>query len=898
MKEIFHNIQFNKTCHQRKLKKLKKLYEQTDLTTFWNQFISCFKIPLSISQRHLRIENTLLFVAKFAASLYSVANDAEESSEEPLCPFLAKLFDFLLTNHSVKDSGVRFRICHFMNMLLNSMGDQAFIDDDLCDRITVSMMDRLLDKSPKVRAQAIFALHRLQDPSDDQCPVIKMYIFHATKDPKAIVRRAALMSMGKNQTTLQIALRRTRDVDETVRKIAYEFISKVTVRSLTITQRDQLLSDGLRDRSESVKKAVRNVLLPSWLRHLNGDFISLVRALDAEIGTDVSVLALETLFKNTEPNTLIEQLPINKESKLIPIDKLVSENVLYWKCVVKHFQRECTEEMDKILPELSIFCNYISDFLATMATQQNETWVNHMKKFILLQLFEISTTYDLSDEVGRKNLKELICSTLMSNHWTEKIIECIVTHLEKVIPDVGSRLDILANIISEIRLPLREATQATQISEEQQDQINFQRAKLKVMLLELREEEYQAITEKQYLKADKLKNEINTLNEEIIKLSKKNTEIPLTNSEEIKEKCDSETMIKCLNIVCTMMQSVTVLTPTLRGLMQIALDGLDHPNDKVHILALKAISICCILDKELAKQHIMMLFLQFSLEQENTNIWITALKGIFDLLLLYGLEYFDIIENLNQKNTNKSVSVDKTRTKLFTKTDAEISLTLTHNEDTVHDGCNFIKILTGLLDDANQELRTIAAEGLCKLLLNQRISSSSLLSRLIILCYNPATDGDFYLRQCLSGFFDNFVVRVPGALALLEEAYLPTLQILCNAPEISPLQEIDPYDVSCFILNLTRLSKPGVENYCVHNSLVYTILADILNPNSRIDKKTLIKSLPNLHLELDDDASKQNLREATKKVSEMIVDSEKQLLKSIALFKSKLDTNNVPGQEE
>ena len=40
-------------------------------------------------------------------------------------------------------------------------------------------------------------LHRLQDPADDQCPVIKMYIFHASKDPSAEVRRAALMSMGK-----------------------------------------------------------------------------------------------------------------------------------------------------------------------------------------------------------------------------------------------------------------------------------------------------------------------------------------------------------------------------------------------------------------------------------------------------------------------------------------------------------------------------------------------------------------------------------------------------------------------------------------------------------------------------------------------------------------------------
>lgn len=251
-------------------------------------------MPLSIAQRHPRVENTLEFVAKFAASLYSVTDD---ESEEPICPFILQLFDFILTNHCAKDPAVRFRICLLLNMLLNSMGDQAFMDDTLCDKIIVSMMDRLLDKSPKVRAQAIFALHRLQDPGDDQCPVIKMYIFHATKDPKAEVRKAALMSMGKNQRTLQVALRRTRDVDDGVRKRAYDFISSLTVRSLTITQRDQLLNDGLKDRSEMVKKTVKNNLLPSWLRHFEGDFLSLIRALDVEIGTDISALALEALFK-------------------------------------------------------------------------------------------------------------------------------------------------------------------------------------------------------------------------------------------------------------------------------------------------------------------------------------------------------------------------------------------------------------------------------------------------------------------------------------------------------------------------------------------------------------------------------------------------------------------------
>lgn len=100
----------------------------------------------------------------------------------------------------------------------------------------------------------------------------------------------------------------------------------------------------------------------------------------------------------------------------------------------------------------------------------------------------------------------------------------------------------------------------------------FQRAKLKVKLLELKEEEYQAVQDKQYLKADSLTNEINLLHQEIIKLSEK-PQIMI--SEEVKEKDDPETMIKCLSIICTMMQSITTLTPTISNLMQIGLDSLN-----------------------------------------------------------------------------------------------------------------------------------------------------------------------------------------------------------------------------------------------------------------------------------------------------------------------------------
>jgi len=99
---------------------------------------------------------------------------------------------------------------------------------------------------------------------------------------------------------------------------------------------------------------------------------------------------------------------------------------------------------------------------------------------------------------------------------------------------------------------------------------------LKVEILEIEEELYDAVKEENFLQADSLKEKIKTLKEKLNQLS----EIPAQTviADDIREeKNDSATMIKCLNILYTAMQIQTspILTPTLRSLMSIVLDSLD-----------------------------------------------------------------------------------------------------------------------------------------------------------------------------------------------------------------------------------------------------------------------------------------------------------------------------------
>lgn len=65
----------------------------------------------------------------------------------------------------------------------------------------------------------------LQDPRDKECPIILAFLFHLSSDPSAAVRRTVIRCIGATRVTLPHILKRTRDVDESVRKAAFKFIA-------------------------------------------------------------------------------------------------------------------------------------------------------------------------------------------------------------------------------------------------------------------------------------------------------------------------------------------------------------------------------------------------------------------------------------------------------------------------------------------------------------------------------------------------------------------------------------------------------------------------------------------------------------------------------------------------
>ena len=91
-------------------------------------------------------------------------DDKSVDEEEELPLFLYRLFAWLLDHHEVEGADARLRVCQLLNKLLKYMGEDACIDDELYNKIYDGMLERLKDKVAEIRAQAVTALQRLQDP--------------------------------------------------------------------------------------------------------------------------------------------------------------------------------------------------------------------------------------------------------------------------------------------------------------------------------------------------------------------------------------------------------------------------------------------------------------------------------------------------------------------------------------------------------------------------------------------------------------------------------------------------------------------------------------------------------------------------------------------------------------
>uniref|UniRef100_A0A674DKT7 Non-SMC condensin I complex, subunit G n=1 Tax=Salmo trutta TaxID=8032 RepID=A0A674DKT7_SALTR len=903
IKEAFQRAQKGHNNKAKLVASLKNTYNKLDdKTLFHEEFVQYLKHAMIVYKREPAVENVIEFVSKFSTSFHTSSTEGgeeeeeEDEEEEDENPFLSYMFNFLLESHKANSHAVRFRVCQLINKLLGGMAENAQIDDDLFDGIHQAMLVRVTDKFPNVRIQASLAMARLQEPQNQQCPTVNAYLLILENDSNPEVRRAVLSCIAPSSLTLPKILKRTRDVKESVRKLAYQVLAdKVHIRALSIAQRVSLLQQGLHD--TAVREVVQVRLLPAWLNLLQGDVLELLHKLDVENCSQTALDTLTALFTHTPQDQLLDHCLQLDNRILVPAGSLSCESVLYWRALCEFIKTkgdEGEEMLEKLLPEAAVFAEYLYGYVKCVPALSEEQKgdfaqleLGMTKEFISQQLIHLTGCLDTNEEGGRKRVVAVLQEMLVLPQTPPSLVSLLTEKLMTLIPDDHRRIQTVAEAISEVREPIIVVVrQPLDENENRRKQVKL--AEVKVSIHEAKQALEECISNQEFTRAAELKDSITDLeNLRNNILQEENTDTQQEDKESRTEKTDPETLLRCLTMCVELLKQMNIKTrigPTMSAILSsLILPSISNAQPAVRNMAVLCLGTCALHSKDLVNTHLVLL-LQIA-QLDEAKIRISALRSVVDLLLLYG---FTLLAERPGPSPAHQTS--------HSPADQEDQEKGEEPEEGSSTAQSILMMLSDFLDSEVSELRTETAEGLAKLMYSGRITSAKLLSRLVLLWYNPVTEGDTRLRHCLGVFFQLYARESRAHQECVEECFLPTLQTLLNAPATSPLAEVDVTNVAELLVELTRSSsliKPGnPQEVCVHDYLAVRVCGEMLKDPSAPEVRLYAKVLSSLELSADGNTTRDLatlLQQVTQEVKDRIA------LRAVEKLIGQLqDSNNQP----
>ncbi|XP_034476603.1 condensin complex subunit 3-like isoform X1 [Drosophila innubila] len=899
MYTILSNAQLNETFHKRYIKELKLLYSKLDHDAFMVTFIKMFKTVLEADENNEYGNTALAYCAKFVTSFES----------ERTHPILAGMFSWLLSTIS-NSPHIRYRICFSVNLILKHLGPYAALDDSQCDQILHYMLDRLKDVSPSVRKEAVLAMQRLQMPDNPNDPVICAYRYHLSSDPSSSVRQCVISCMGRNHLTVPHILQRLWDVDEKVRRHTYINMCNYPVRSYKVSQRLMLIERGLNDSSDIVRKNVIKYMLKAWVESYQQNYIQLTAALKLDSNEEeilrfrrVARQMLLVIFEKVDNQELIAQLPLSADCELhrcVPHEELTVELLLYWQCLSSYLQQTIADEFELILPELSVFCDYVKKFCQFQKPEM-DNFAQIEFQCMLLSLVEILQTYDLGDEVGRENLKELISHLLKECLLDHKIVCVLVRCMEQLVSDVSARLQYFIEIIYEIcelNAKQNDLVHDRSLIEKLGDvdtSLVTQLNSLKVKILELEELEENFVRQKEYIRAQAVNDEKIAVSDEYRELIQPQLEkhgvLELHASPKLSKQ---ERVLKGLYISYHIVASehVSSLNPTICKLYKdficrhLASTELD-----IFEWAIKCGTTFSMLYEAYTKEVFHVLYDQFYTDN-NLSLCETAAKCIFELIDHYGIDYF---MDLNQSVTGPGQASKSKRRMLYTMQDfydGEEDRSQSQSSDKNTDIIAVMGFFVEKVVDKGILLAIVT--GLCRLVLRGQLDNRpDVLEKLLKRYFNPNTEP--IVSQVLGMFFESIVDQ--KLQSILEPCLLPIVWSIMNSSYDSPLHDVAPGHVIKFFVDLTALGKSTPENN-IHNQIAISFLQYIQNYYTERKEmcRLLAKDLTTLKLNV---INCTQLKDEMLELADNLINSELEprLIRSIVDFKDMLNGSFNPIPE-
>ncbi|KAF8560824.1 hypothetical protein P879_08770 [Paragonimus westermani] len=494
MLEVFQECQLNSLSHVRLCVRLKNIFLKSRFSHFCDEFFELCRYSLVSMERTPFRERTIDFIVKFAL-FCGKSEDDGEPTDTLNNRLLLKLFLFCMKYNECPNPAVRFRCMQIIHKLLEGIGDNGVIPDELYQSLQSVLLRRVQDIKAAVRVQAVQALSRMQDPTVANCPAVEAFLWLARHDPTTEVRRAALAAMVLTTKTLPSLIERCRDLSDTVRRTAYKILTARSVlRPLSIAKRIRILQDGLTDRSAEVRQAAQELVL-AWFNATNRDPIHLLRRLDTEGVPETSQLMLDNLFaalSETEFDQMVTEWAAKclTEQKTLNIESHTAEAAFFWRALVEFLHKRAikakpelscspsrlaptesprpeeiaqteqactTTSVESILPSVTAYVDMtkrLVDRLVEMVLAGDFDEKTMEQECVVENVLRLAHSIDLSDEFGRRRLVTLIHDWITS----PTVPNTLSPHLLKVHallePSLRKRINSVIEMISELCDPV------------------------------------------------------------------------------------------------------------------------------------------------------------------------------------------------------------------------------------------------------------------------------------------------------------------------------------------------------------------------------------------------------------------------------------------------------------
>jgi len=792
--------QFNKAqkaaaSHDKCIATLLTIHKK-DYSKFLQHFFELIHPVLIAQKNEKHVNHTIQFIVKYClAAKKEEFHLSEEEEEDGVPDFSQDIIHNLIVYSNAKDKTIRYRVAQIVGLIQEKTND---VDLEFHDTLRKKFLPRLRDKIPNVRHMAVVVLEKLQEPTAD-CPVIQEFCRLMSTDSSKEVRKEAVKRVILTRSSLPYILEKIKDVKEEVRIAGYEKIfSEISIKQFSIKQRVNIIKTGLQERSTSVREQVEDLIIKKWFGQ-NSTIQEFLEYLDVVEYEETCEKVIKLIMDHA-----LKSENVQIKGGEVDFEKLSDEMALFWRCKAEHLHQRKQPLEELLPPSITEFVHLVIHY------------IKEGNDFVVSQLLMIAKFLDYSDEVGRRNVHSLLAEMLVVFQSPEYHVKEIVQTLKSILPN---HEDFQSTILNKIDI-LRKAALDTSNNRTETDKnskendtkqaiktLDDEKNKILAEIKKLNVEKNRLAAMESYLEAKKKKDEIFELQKKTDQIDDEIARLSLSENE--REDSEEVSMwLRALHITSQFISQSALpidISQFIYLFDDLILETIDSDFAYLRMMSTTLLGQFCSLNLDLAKEHVRILVDNLSKEKDDACIN-AILEALFDIFFIHS------VPNVFSNKEESTKVISKIKSCFIT---------------------------------TSRQVRTTSVEGFAKLLFAKKMDeedTANILSDLILLLFNEATEHDNRLRQCLSIFLPFYSHNSVNNIKKVASVFLYTLRRVIHAEIRSTTSKINIQTLIQYLIELTNPEKlvesqkliTKVDSLQIHENIALSLAYEILlQPGSK-----------------------------------------------------------------